>query len=142
MLNLFALQGRFVKDPELRENSNGKKYCPFKLAWSESRNEFEEKLFIHCMVWGRQAEALCRFFSKGDQILVRGKLVQDEWKDDEGNRHFTIKLKVDGWDFCGSLKAGNEGRTDAPSSYGSDAGLDVSAEDFQDIKIGDGDLPF
>lgn len=134
MVNHFILQGRFVADPELKSNTNGKDYTSFTVAWSEKRGEYERRLYLRCIAWAGTARLICNHFSKGQQVIVSGKLVANEWDDDQGNKRREMQLQVERVDFSGAKPEGSGGRHMPASGY--------APADFMDIDIGDGELPF
>lgn len=138
MVNHFILQGRFVADPELKSNTNGKDYTSFTVAWSEKRGEYERRLYLRCIAWAGTARLICSHFAKGQQIIVSGKLVANEWEDDQGNKRREMQLQVERVDFAGSKPEG-EGARPMPGSSGASG---YAPAGLMDIDIGDGELPF
>ena len=137
MVNHFILQGRFVADPELKTNTNGKDYTSFTVAWSEKRGEYERRLYLRCIAWAGSARLICGHFSKG-QVIVSGKLVANEWEDDQGNKRREVQLQVERVDFAGPKPEGWGARPTAATGGASS----YAPPDFMDIDIGDGELPF
>jgi len=81
MLNHTVVQGRLVADPELRTTQSGTSVCSFRVAWSEKYKETETKLFLSCTAWRGTGEMIAKYFSKGKEILVEGKLSTKSWDD-------------------------------------------------------------
>ena len=111
MVNEMILQGRLVADPELKSTQSGVFWCDFTVAWSKKYKENEEVCFMPCRAWRQSAEFVSKYFGKGDQIAVVGKMVTQSWTDKEGQKKSN---------FCGSRSqaqsqpaAGMPG-TDAP----------------------------
>lgn len=136
MVNRTVLQGRLTADPELKTTQSGVSFCGFRVAWSEKYKETETKLFLSCMAWRGTAELLCKYFRKGQEIVVEGKLHTEEWTDKEGGRRSDIKMTVDQVHFCGPKTS--EG-SNAPHAAG--APVTADASDFQELDD-DGELPF
>ena len=110
MLNRIEYQGRFTRDIELKQTQSGISYTEFTLAWSEKYKEVESKCFLRCKAWRNTADFLSRFFSKGDQVLVEGRMQTEEWEKDGEKQSRTICI-VDKVHFCGSKneeKANND----------------------------------
>ena len=82
MLNRIEYQGRFTRDIELKQTQSGISYTEFTLAWSEKYKEVESKCFLRCKAWRNTADFLSRFFSKGEQVLVEGRMQTEEWEKD------------------------------------------------------------
>ena len=150
MLNKVAIQGRLTRDVELRRTQSGTPVASFTVAWSEKYGETEQKLFLPCVAWRNSAEFASRYFSKGQELLVEGKLTSRKWKDRDGNNRESIELIVDQLHFCGPKQEGGQTRAPAPS-YGAPQGygyapagrpVDVSGPVFAELGEEDGDLPF
>lgn len=139
MVNHMVLQGRLVADPELRNTQSGIPVCSFRVAWSEKYKETESKLFLSCTAWSGLGEMISKYFSKGQEISVEGKLCVRDWQDKNGNNRQSIEMTVEKAHFCGPRK-------DSGSSCGyhmAGAPVPVSGEDFRDISDEDDSaLPF
>lgn len=135
MLNHMTLQGRLCADPELRNTQSGVSVCSFRVAWSEKYKETETKLFLNCTAWRGTGEMVSKYFSKGKEIVVEGKLSTRDWTDKEGGKRTTNEMTVERVHFCGP-------KDNAASDF-HPAGVpvDVRADDFQEIED-DGELPF
>jgi len=108
MENTTILQGRFVKKPEL-DQKGGFSFTEFTIAWSEKRKDNESKCFLRCKAWRGLAEMICNHFDKGQECIVRGPLVTEEWEKDGQKQSRTI-CNVEKISFCGS-KGGNSSTT-------------------------------
>lgn len=132
MLNHMALQGRLCADPELRTTQSGTSVCSFRVAWSEKYKETETKLFLNCTAWRGTGEMVSKYFSKGKEIVIEGKLSTRDWTDKDGNKRTSDELTVDHVHFCGPKDSSGS----VPSAMPSDGHSDFAeAED-------DGELPF
>ena len=143
MVNKCVIQGRLTRDVELRRTQSGTAVAGFTVAWSEKYGESEQKLFMPCVAWKGTAEMASRYFSKGQELVVEGKLTSRKWQDKEGNNRETIELVVDRMHFCGA-KRDNDSQT--PNAGYSTAGAPVNvypdANEFAEIGKEDGELPF
>lgn len=150
MINRAVLQGRLVRDVELRTTPSGVSVASFTVAWSEKYKETETKCFLSCAAWRSTGEFVSKYFTKGQEIAVSGKLQTREWTDKEGNKRSTIELVVDDVAFCGSKSDGSSrpagGAVDVhnddfdnPSRSGES---DFKGSAFSELDNGDGDLPF
>ena len=106
MLNHLSLQGRLVADPELRDTNSGVKVANFRIAWSEKVKDRETKLFLECKAFGGLAEHVCKYFTKGQETVVEGKLNTEEWKTKDGESRSKIVLILNGINFCGKKQDG------------------------------------
>lgn len=127
MINRMILQGRVVKDPELQDKG-GFQMLEFTVAWSEKYKESESKCFLRCKAWRSTAEFISKYFKKGQEILIEGHMLTEEWEKD-GQKQSRSICQVDKVAFCGSKS------DSAPSSKASD--------DFVAVAEGtDDELPF
>lgn len=108
MLNKVTLQGRFTADPIMKQTPSGVSFCNFDVAWSEKYKEVESTCFLKCRAWRTTAEFLPKYFHKGDQVIVEGRLITNSWTDDQGQKCSMIICDVDKCHFCGT-KSGAQG---------------------------------
>ena len=112
MLNKMTLQGRITAKPEVKQTQSGVSVASFTVAWSEKVKEVETKCFQKCVAWRGTAEFLHKYFDKGQEMIVEGKMTTRDWNDDNGQKRSTNELVVDTVHFCGS-KAKDSGGTPA-----------------------------
>lgn len=119
MINRTILQGRLCADPEMRRTNNGTAVCSFRVAWSETIKDRETKLFLNCVAWQGTAEMICKYFRKGKELAVEGKLSTREYKDKNGNDRSVTEMTVDRVHFCGKNEdtQGMSPRTDVKSQF-------------------------
>ena len=125
MLNLAAIQGRLTADPELRRTSEGTAVCSFRLACD--RNGKTGTDFINCVAWQGRAELVTKYCSKGDMIVVRGR-IQIRAYEKDGERREVTEIVVDDVNFANQRKR--------------EETKPVEGNPFRDIEISDADLPF
>ena len=101
MINRTILQGRLCADPEMRRTNNGTAVCSFRVAWSETVKDRETKLFLNCVAWQGTAEMICKYFRKGKELAVEGRLSTREYDDRAGNRRSVAEMTVDRVHYCG-----------------------------------------
>ncbi len=87
-INHVTLLGRVGADPELRSTKVGTAVVQLRLATdSHSKStETTETDWHSVVVWGKTAEAVARYVSKGDLVHVTGRLQQHSWQTDSGER--------------------------------------------------------
>ena len=116
-MNLVALFGRLVRDPELRYTQSQMAYCRFTVAVDrrmsrEKRQEAESNNqptadFIGCVAWGKTAEIISQYFQKGSQIAVDGRIQTGSYERD-GRRVYTTDV-VNNFSFINSSQPGQAG---------------------------------
>ena len=105
-MNNHLIHGRLVRDPQLtpRSNSDSSDRVNFTVA-VDRRGEGTD--FIDCVAFGRRAEVIEKFFSKGQEIIVWGEGHLNSYEDKNGIKRKSYSIFVEGFDFCGSKKDGN-----------------------------------
>lgn len=104
MLNVVAIQGRLVADPELRTTPQGTSVCQFRIACERSfarQGEQRQADFIDIVAWRSTAEFVCRHFSKGSMILVEGRIQTRQYQDKNGSNRTAFEVVAGGISFGG-----------------------------------------
>ncbi len=77
MLNVVAIMGRLVADPELRTTQSGTNVCSFRIACDRNiarQGEQRQADFIDIVAWRQQAEFVSKYFQKGSLIAIEGSI--------------------------------------------------------------------
>lgn len=132
-MNNTVLIGRLTSDPELRYTGTGKAVCNINIAVDRFAVEEDKQSvdFIPIQVWGKLAENLCNYQSKGSQIAVEGSLRFDNYKDKDGNSRTKGYVLTNRVKFLSKLS--NEDGT-------SEKSIDSINQD--EVILNDDDLPF
>lgn len=125
MLNKIILQGRFVKNPEIRYTQSKKAVVSFTLAVDRDIKATETTDFIDCTAWGKTAEFVDQYFIKGQQAVVVGRLQMRNWTDKTGSKRTSAEVQVD------SIYFGDNKRKEESSETG-----------FEELNESSGELPF
>lgn len=104
MLNKLIIQGRILKEIELKTSESSTDYVIFTLVWSEKYGEKQQSCFLKCIAYRHNATFLEKFFDKGDVILAEGKLTTEKYED-HGQEKWVTQLLVDKLHFPGSKKS-------------------------------------
>lgn len=107
--NHVSLIGRMTKDPQISKGK-GKdawKLCRFTLACADGINQEGEKLtqFIGCKAWGTIASTMETYVVKGQLIAVSGKIVANNYEDEDGKMHYSYDVLVNELQLLGDRKA-------------------------------------
>ena len=99
-VNKVILVGNLGRDAELRYTPGGAAVATLNLAttevWNDKSGQKQEKTEWHRVVlWGKQAESLQEYLTKGKQIYVEGRLQTRQWDDKDGNKRYTTEIKAD-----------------------------------------------
>jgi single-strand DNA-binding protein len=124
--NKIILVGNLTRDPQMSYLPSQTPVVEFGLAvnrnWKDrnSGERREETCFIDCRAYGRTAETINQYMSKGRQILVEGRLQFDTWEGKDGTRRSKHRVFVENFQFLGgrggSSEAGAAGSGRAASS--------------------------
>ena len=108
-MNLVVLIGRFTRNPELRTTQNGTTFCNFTLAVDRrfKNDNGPDADFINCTAWGRTAEVINQYLSKGQQIAIQGRIQTSSYQDRNGNTQYRTDVIVDQFDFISNRNGGN-----------------------------------
>lgn len=110
MLNVVALVGRLVYDPELKTTQNGINVCSFRIAVDRSftrQGEERKADFIDVTTWRQTAEFVSKYFQKGSMISVQGRLETRQYQDKNGNNRTATEVIAAEVGFCGPKSAEN-----------------------------------
>jgi single-strand DNA-binding protein len=144
-VNKVILVGNLGRDAELRYTPGGAAVATLNLAttevWNDKGGQRQEKTEWHRIVlWGKQAESLQEYLTKGKQIYVEGRLQTRQWDDKDGNKRYTTEIKADRITLLGGGGGGGRG---ASVDRGGAAAMSHSGGDEPPIEpITDDDIPF
>jgi single-strand DNA-binding protein len=138
-MNKVILMGRLTKDPDLRFTSvNNTPVCNFTLAVDrrfQRQGEERQADFIQIVVWSKLAEFCAKYFQKGRQVAVVGRIQTRTWDDNEGKRHYVTEVVAEEAYFADSK------RSDSTSAKSQESTETDQTEGFYTIDEDD-DLPF
>jgi single-strand DNA-binding protein len=105
--NKVIVVGNLGRDPELRFTPQGTAVCSFTVATNERRKDKAGELqdvttWFRVTVWGRQAENVSKYLSKGRSVYVEGRLHVSEWTDKEGKPRHTLEVNASDVQFIDS----------------------------------------
>lgn len=154
MLNVVAIMGRLVADPQLRQTTTGKNVASFRIACDRGRrdpNGQSQADFLDVVAWDRTAEFVCRYFQKGSLIAIDGRLQSRSYQDKNGNNRQAVEIVAQNVNFTGPKSqnpAASGMGAPAPAEYARPAAQPAapaysagSNDDFALIED-EGDLPF
>ena len=107
MLNVVAIMGRLVADPELRTTTNGANVCTFRIACERSytpKGQQRQADFVDIVAWGKTAEFICKFFQRGSMIAIDGSLQTRNYQDKSGNSRTAVEVVANNISFAGSKR--------------------------------------
>lgn len=120
--NKVILIGNLTRDPEARTTPKGTAISSFSLAMNrryktENGEDRDETTFIDCESYGKQAELITKYLSKGRPLMVEGRLKLDTWEKN-GEKRSRVKVVVENFQFMGSREdSAKEGSATEAGDY-------------------------
>ena len=145
MLNKAILMGRLVADPELRRTPNNNSVTSFTLAVNRSftrQGEQPQTDFIDIVAWGKTAEFVSRYFVKGQQVAVAGRIQTRMWEDKQGNKRKSVEVVAEEVHFAEPKRDNSQPRNVMPQQGGFDPMAGLGGNAFAALPGDDNDLPF
>ena len=108
MLNVVAIMGRLVADPELKTTTQGTSVCRFRIACDRNfarQGEQRQADFIDIVAWRQTAKFVCKYFQKGSLIAIDGSLQTRQYQDRNGNNHTAVEVVANNVSFAGAKAA-------------------------------------
>lgn len=110
-VNKCILVGNLGRDAELRYTPGGAAVAKFSIAttevWTDKQGQRQERTEWHNIdLWGKQAESLNEYLTKGKQVYVEGRLQTQEWTDKEGQKRKTTFVRADRIVLLSSVSGG------------------------------------
>ena len=137
-MNLVVLNGRLVRDPELKFGQSGKAYSRFSIAVDrpfQISTDSQTADFINCVAFGKTAEFIGEYFRKGRKILLRGSLQMNQYES-EGKKLTTYVVIAENVEF-GEAKANtNAGGND----YKAPSNAVMETSNFEEFHSGDDNI--
>jgi single-strand DNA-binding protein len=142
-VNKVILVGNLGRDAELRYTPGGAAVATINMAttevWNDTAGQRQEKTEWHRVVlWGKSAESLTEYLTKGKQIYVEGRLQTRQWDDKDGNKRYTTEIRGDRVVLLG----GGGGGRGAVDRGGEMAGAHASPAPDSSEPLTDDDIPF
>lgn len=110
-MNKVCLIGRLTKDIELKTTQSNVKVANFTLAVNRrfvKEGQEQTADFINIIAWGKIAEFCDKYFGKGQQIGISGRIQTRTWDDDQGKKHYVTEVVAEEVDFADGKKTNSE----------------------------------
>jgi single-strand DNA-binding protein len=146
--NKVMLMGNLTRDPQLSYTPNQLAVVDFGLAinrkWKgQDGTMHEDTCFVDCTCFGRQAENINKYLSKGRPVFVEGRLTYDSWTAQDGTKRSKLKVTVENFQF---LPTGGQGGGGGGNSYRDQSRSTSPSPDHGGSQVppqgGDDDIPF
>ena len=147
-MNKVILMGRLTRDPEVRyTQTSNTLVASFSLAVNRRfvrQGEERQADFFNIVAWGKQGEFCSKYFKKGQQVGIIGRLQTRSWDDDKGRHYITEVISEEAY-FADSKRDGEASNTAFDNAFGSTmpGGMDNTAGMGSDFEVSaSDDLPF
>ena len=143
--NKVILMGRLTRDPEIRQAGTGMKVADLGLAvsetWRDKNGQTKETvLFVDVVAWDKQADFCGQYLTKGQPVLVEGRLQMDEWKTQQGEKRTKMRVRADTIRFAGPKPAGTGSAPTPQAAAPQAADAPPAGVVAEDAGMGGGDL--
>ena len=112
-MNYITLHGYLGRDPELKDkmSSDGRAYKSATFSVGVSRSYGDQVDWFYCIINGKRAEVIEKYFHKGSQILLQGRM--ESYKDKDNDKITRWSVNVTDFDFCDKNPSGQQSRAAA-----------------------------
>lgn len=96
-MNKIILMGRLVAEPETRHTQSNKQVTSFRLAVNRGGKQAEgqpEADFFNCTAWEKTAEFISKYFHKGKQVAIEGRMQNNDYTDKDNVKHYAMQVVV------------------------------------------------
>ncbi len=142
-MNKVILMGRLTRDPEVRyTQTNNTLVASFSLAVNRRfvrQGEERQADFINIVAWSKLGEFCSKYFKKGQQVAIIGRIQTRTWDDDNGVKHYVTEVVAEEAYFADSKRDGESSNSGFENTFGTTASNATSSE-FS--VASDDDLPF
>lgn len=134
-MNRIILLGRLVKDPDVKVTTSGKTVCTFTLAVDRpfsGKDGKREADFINIQTWNKTAELIGNYVSKGQRLLVDGRLQIRSYDAKDGTKHWVTEVIANSVEFI-ERKADVQKQPTSMAQMGTDVTKDMPFDDIEDV---------
>ncbi len=143
-MNKVILMGRLTRDPEVRyTQTNNTLVASFSLAVNRRfarQGEERQADFINIVAWSKTGEFCSKYFKKGQQVGIIGRIQTRNWDDDQGVKHYITEVVAEEAYFADSKREGDAGNVAFDNAFGETTPGNMGS-DFEVTSSTD-DLPF
>jgi single-strand DNA-binding protein len=144
-LNKAILYGNLTRDPELKALPSGMQVCSFSLAtnrnYKDRDGNRQESVDYHNVVaFGKQAEVISKYVTKGNGIYVEGRMQTRSWEKD-GVKQYRTEVILDKFEF-GPKGGGGTPNSSGSSNQNDNANAAPILPDYPEEDINPEDIPF
>lgn len=155
-MNKVIISGRLTRDPEIRYSQSAEPIAVTRIGVAVNRrfkrDGEPDADFINCVAFGKTAEFISKYFTKGRMIGIVGTLRTNSWTDNNGQKRTSVEVQIEEAEFLESKSAfENSQQSNTPNmsnqeqpTYNNTQNNAPDSDDFYSIETGvdDDNLPF
>lgn len=150
-INKAIIYGNLTRDPELKSLPSGMQVCEFSVAtnrvWKDKNGAKQESTDYHnIVVFGRQAELVKQYLSKGNGVFLEGRIQTRSWDAQDGTKRYRTEIVADRIQFGpksgGASNYSSASKTESSSDASASKKEDVPAIEYPEEVINSEDIPF
>lgn len=119
-MNRIIIKGRIAREIEIRQTQTGKSVGSFSVAVDKGFGENKSADFFRVQAWEKTADFVAKYFSKGKEILIEGRMESREYEKD-GQKNLAWELIAERVEFCGGARESAPPAGQPPISGGAPA---------------------
>lgn len=129
-MNKVVIAGRLARDPELRATAMGKSVMTFSVAVDRRFKQEGQPTadFFNVTAWGKQAEVISQYMTKGSQIIIAGRLQTRSYQAQDGTNRNVTEIVLEEFDFVGGKSDKKESQNNSIEEF-NDPDFSLIAED-------------
>jgi single-strand DNA-binding protein len=144
-VNKVILVGNATRDPEVKTIGSGSQVANFGMAtnrsWKDASGQKQEKVEFHNLVaWGKLADIIGQYVTKGMKLYVEGRLETREWEGQDGGKRKSTEVIVEEMVMLGSKPQGGQERESRPAKSYEAPTPRRAPSDEEEIRVED--IPF
>ena len=135
-MNKVMLLGRLTREPEIKYTANNLAVCKFGLAVNRrfvKQGEERQADFLNIVAFGKTADFCSKYFTKGQQVIVSGRIQVSTWDDQDGKRQYFTDIVAEEAYFADGKRS---------DSYEQQPVKDDTKSEFYPVSDEDDELPF
>jgi single-strand DNA-binding protein len=144
-LNKAMIFGNLTRDPEMKALPSGMQVCSFSVATNRSYTDRDGKKqestdYHNVVAFGKQAEVISKYLTKGRGVYVEGRMQTRSW-DKDGQKQYRTEIIMDRFEFGPSTGGGSSAGNSGSPSGSKDSGAPI-LPDYPQEEINPEDIPF
>lgn len=146
-LNKAIIIGNLTQNPEVKTTTNGNTVSSFSIAtnrvWTDGQGQKQTQAEFHNIVaWGKLAEIVGQYLTKGGLCMVEGHIQTRSWDDQAGAKHWKTEIIAENIQLGPRPQGASSGSTERTTSYSNNNSAPTKPEQPEEEEIKIEDIPF